>query len=123
MFAGFSGHGNSIHLQENYKKNPWKFKVTVIPMVIDVLGTILKGLVERLEVLEIRGQEETMLTRVLLRLARILRRVMESGCQSNTWVKPSANTDVKISKRSTPSLPLLPGPLWPGVVAPDKAMG
>ena len=22
--------------------------------------------------------------------------------------------------RSTPSLPLLPGPLWPGVVAPDK---
>ena len=24
--------------------------------------------------------------------------------------------------RSTPSLPLLPGPLWPGVVAPDKAL-
>ena len=22
--------------------------------------------------------------------------------------------------RSTPSLPLLPGPLWPGVVAPDR---
>ena len=22
--------------------------------------------------------------------------------------------------QSTPSLPLLPGPLWPGVVAPDK---
>ena len=22
--------------------------------------------------------------------------------------------------RSTPSLPLLPGPLWPGVIAPDK---
>ena len=22
--------------------------------------------------------------------------------------------------RSTPSLPSLPGPLWPGVVAPDK---
>ena len=25
-------------------------------------------------------------------------------------------------KRSTPSLPLLPGPLWLGVVAPDKAL-
>ena len=24
--------------------------------------------------------------------------------------------------RSTPSLPLLPGPLWPGMVAPDKAL-
>ena len=24
--------------------------------------------------------------------------------------------------RSTPSLPLLPGPLWPGVVAPDRAL-
>ena len=24
--------------------------------------------------------------------------------------------------RSTPSLPLLPGPPWPGVVAPDRAL-
>ena len=24
--------------------------------------------------------------------------------------------------RSTPSLPLLPGPLWPGEVAPDRAL-
>ena len=24
--------------------------------------------------------------------------------------------------RSTPSLPLLPGPLWPGLVAPDRAL-
>ena len=24
--------------------------------------------------------------------------------------------------RSTPLLPLLPGPLWPGVVAPDRAL-
>ena len=23
---------------------------------------------------------------------------------------------------STPSLPLLPGPLWPGMVAPDRAL-
>ena len=24
--------------------------------------------------------------------------------------------------RNTPSLPLLPGPLWPGVVAPDRVL-
>ena len=24
--------------------------------------------------------------------------------------------------RSTPSLPSLPGPLWPGVVAPDRVL-
>ena len=24
--------------------------------------------------------------------------------------------------QSTPSLPLFPGPLWPGVVAPDKVL-
>ena len=24
--------------------------------------------------------------------------------------------------QSTPSLPLLPGPLWPGVVAPDRVL-
>ena len=24
--------------------------------------------------------------------------------------------------RNTPSLPLLPGPLWPGMVAPDRAL-
>ena len=24
--------------------------------------------------------------------------------------------------RNTPSLPLLPGPLWPGMVAPDNAL-
>ena len=24
--------------------------------------------------------------------------------------------------RSNPSLPLLPGPLWPGVIAPDRVL-
>ena len=24
--------------------------------------------------------------------------------------------------RSTPSLPLLPGPIWPGMIAPDRAL-
>ena len=50
-------------------------KVTLIPIVIDVLVTILKGLVKRLEDLEIRGQAKTIQTRASLKLARILRRV------------------------------------------------
>ena len=47
-------------------------KVTVIPIVIGTLGTILKGLVNGLENLEIRKQVETIQTTALLRSARIL---------------------------------------------------
>ena len=36
-------------------------KVTLIPIVVDTLGTIPKGLVKGLEDLEIRGQVETIL--------------------------------------------------------------
>ena len=52
----------------------------VIPIVIDALGTIPKWLVKGLEDLEIKGQVETIQTAALLRLARILRQVLE------TWV-------------------------------------
>ena len=37
-------------------------KVIVIPVVIDALGTVTKGLVQRLEDLEIRGRMETIQT-------------------------------------------------------------
>ena len=47
-------------------------KVTVIPIVIGVLGTVTKGLVQRLEDLEIRGEVETIQTTALVRLAKIL---------------------------------------------------
>ena len=50
----------------------------VIPIVIGALGTIPKGLIKRLEDLEIRGLVETILTTALLRSARILRRVLEN---------------------------------------------
>ena len=53
-------------------------KVTVLPSVIGVLGTIPKGLVKGLEDLEIRRQVETIQTTVLLKLARILSRVQET---------------------------------------------
>ena len=53
-------------------------KVTLIPIIIDVLLTVTKGLIEGLEDLEIRGRAETIQTTALLRSARILRRVLET---------------------------------------------
>ena len=53
-------------------------KVTIVPIVIDALGTITKGLLKGLENLEIGGQLETIQTTALLRTARILRRVLET---------------------------------------------
>ena len=53
-------------------------KVTVIPIVIGALGMIPKVLVKGLKDLEIRGQVETFQTTALLRLARILRNVLET---------------------------------------------
>ena len=59
-------------------KKLWNKKVTVIPIVIGALGAVTKGLIKRLEDLERRGWEETIQTTALLRLARILRRVLET---------------------------------------------
>ena len=53
-------------------------KVTVIPIVVGILGTILKKLVKGLEDIGIRGQVETIQTTVLLRSARILRNILET---------------------------------------------
>ena len=47
-------------------------KMTVIPIVIGALST--KGLIQGLEDLKIRGQQETIQTTALLRSARILRK-------------------------------------------------
>ena len=40
-------------------KKMWNMKMTVIPIVIGTLGKELKGLVKRLDELEIRGRIET----------------------------------------------------------------
>ena len=53
-------------------------KVTIVPLVIGALGTITKGLLKGLEDLEIGGKVETIETTALLRMARILRRVLET---------------------------------------------
>ena len=53
-------------------------RVTVMPMVFGALGTVPKGLEERLEELKIRGRIETIQTTVLLKSARILWIVLEN---------------------------------------------
>ena len=58
-------------------KTLWNMKVTVIPIVIGVLGTVINGLIKRLKDQEIRGREETIQTTALLRSARTPKRVLE----------------------------------------------
>ena len=53
-------------------------KVTVMPIVVDELGIIPKGLVKGLEDMEIRGQAESIQTTALLKSARILGRLQET---------------------------------------------
>ena len=57
-------------------KKKWNMKVTVISIVISVLGTLIKRLVQELEDLKVRVRRATMQTTALLRFARILRRVL-----------------------------------------------
>ena len=53
-------------------------KVTIVPTLIDALGTITKGLLKGLEDMEVGGRVETIQMTTLLRTARILRRVLET---------------------------------------------
>ena len=69
--------------------------MTIVPTVIGAFDTITKGLLKGLEDLEVGGQIETIQMTTLLKTARILRRVQETCCHSNSSEKPSANTDVK----------------------------
>ena len=50
-------------------------KVKIIPIMIGDFGTVTKGLIKGREDLEVGGRVETIQTTVLLRTARILRRV------------------------------------------------
>ena len=59
-------------------KKLWNMKVTIVQNVIGVFGTITKGLLKSLEDLEVGGRVETIQMTVLLRTARILRRVLET---------------------------------------------
>ena len=107
-FAVLADH--RVKLKESKKKDKyrdlarewkklWNMKVMVILLVIGGLGTVPKRLVQGPEDKKIRGCVENIQTTALLRLARILRRVLE------TWrdllsLKPLDNAGVKNSQKS-----------------------
>ena len=59
-------------------KKLWNMMMMMILIVIGALRTIPKGLVKKLEYLEIRGHVETIQIAALSRLAKITRRVQET---------------------------------------------
>ena len=59
-------------------KKLWNMKVTIIPIVIGIFGTVTKGLLKGLEDVEVGGRVETIQTTALLKTARILRRVLDT---------------------------------------------
>ena len=59
-------------------KKLWNMKVIIIPIVIGVVGTITKGLVQGLEDLEITVRVKTAQTIALLRSAKLRTRVRKS---------------------------------------------
>ena len=80
---------NRINLKECEKKDKcldlpkewkklWNMRVTIVPIVIGAFGTITKGLLKGLEDLEVGEWVETIQMTALLRTARILRRVLET---------------------------------------------
>ena len=52
--------------------------VTIIPIVIGAFGTVTKELLKGLEDFEVGSRVETIQTTALLRMARILRRILET---------------------------------------------
>ena len=69
--------------------------MTVIPIVIGALSTVIKVILQGLDDLEMRGRVEIFQTRALLRTARILRRILEACCHSDSSRKLPANTVMK----------------------------
>ena len=59
-------------------KKLWNMQVIIIPIVIGAFGTVTKGLLKRLEDLEVGGRVETIQTTALLRTAKMLRRILET---------------------------------------------
>ena len=60
-----------------------------------------------------------------MHLCRGVRRPPSNECPGYDTKQSDGKVTVMLElrgMRSTPSLPLLPGPLWLGVVAPDRAL-
>ena len=67
--------------------------MTIIPIVIGAFDTVAKALLKGLEDFEVGGRVKTIQTTALLKMARILRRVLETWRDSSE--RPSASADVK----------------------------
>ena len=109
----------------------------MIPIVVGALGTVPKRLERVLEDLKIKGRLDT---DALLRSARILRLPSRTELHRCRGIEPPTTTnecpgyDIKQSDcevliileiwriRITPSLPSLPGLLWPRMVAPNRVL-
>ena len=75
-------------------------KVTIVPIVIGAFDTVTKGLLKGLE--DLKVGVETIQTTAFLKMARILRRILETWgdlLSLNLQWKLSAYADVKNSKR------------------------
>ena len=73
-------------------------KVTIVPILIGTLGTVIKKLIKRPEDFEIIGLGKNIQTTALLKSARILRRLLEieeTCCHPSSRKRPSANADVQ----------------------------
>ena len=79
------------------RKKLWNMKVTVLPMVTSALGTVSTSLVRGPEKLDIEVRAETIHTTAVLKSTRILRRVLETCCHSDSSERPSTNAVVKNS--------------------------
>ena len=99
-----------VKVKESEKKDKyldlaWELKtVAGIQIVIGALSIVTKELVHGLEDLEIRGRVQSIQTTALLRMARILRRVLDTEeiCNhSHSSKKPLANAGVKNSNNDT----------------------
>ena len=59
-------------------KKLWNMKVSIVPIVIGAFGTVTEGLLKTLEEFEVSRRVETIQMTALLKMARILRRVLEN---------------------------------------------
>ena len=108
-FAGPADH--RIKLKRSKKKDKyldldwklnkqWNMKVTIIPIVIGVFGTVIKGLLKELEDLEVGGRVVTIQTKSLFERLDYGEEswiLEETCCHSNSSERPSTNVDGKNS--------------------------
>ena len=96
-----------LHLAWELKKL-WNIKVTFIPFVIVILGTVTEGLIKRLEDLEINRRVENIQITAWENRPEYWEeswRLEKTCCPSNSCERLSANTDVKISVVVTDNFP------------------